>query len=126
MSETAPKLYETMFLVDNTRAKDHVEDVVADLREMVVRAGGEVVNCEKWDERKLAYTIAGRKRATYCICHWNGPPDAVAKLERACRLSEMVLRVLNVCDEDGLEMPSPREDPYPRRDVEDGRRRPRR
>ena len=104
------RLYETMFLVNGARAKENVEPLVAELTEMVARTGGEVVNCDKWEERKLAYQIAHQRRGVYVLCHWNGPPDAPAKLERACRLSEAVLRVLTVVDEDGIEMPKPREE----------------
>ncbi len=105
------RLYESMFLVDNTRARGDLEGVMAELREMVERAGGEVVNCDKWDERKLAYEISGQRRGTYILCHWNGPPTASARVERQCRLSSLVLRVLNVVDEDGVEVVKPREEP---------------
>ena len=104
------RLYESMFLVQNTRARSDPEEVIAELKEMVVRAGGEVVNCDKWDERKLAYEINKQRRGTYVLCHWNGPPSAPAKVERQCRLSDVVLRVLNVVDEDGVEIAKPREE----------------
>jgi small subunit ribosomal protein S6 len=110
------RLYESMFLVDNARAKEDLDGTVAELREMVERVGGEIVNCDKWDEKKLAYAINGQRRGTYVLCHWNGPPGAPAKLERACRLSALVLRVLNVLDEDGIEIVKPREDHGYRRD----------
>ena len=107
------RLYESMFLVDNNRAKENVETVVAGLRDLVAKAGGQVVNCEKWDERKLTYEIARQRRGTYVLCHWNGPNDAPAKVERACQLSDYVLRVLTVVDEDGIEIPKAREEPPP-------------
>ena len=115
------RLYESMFLVQNTRARENLEGVIAELREMVERAGGEVVNCDKWEERKLAYEIGGQRRGTYILCHWNGTPGAPARVERQCRLSGVVLRVLNVVDEDGVETAKPREEPASRRD-RDGRR----
>ena len=109
------RLYETMFLLDNAKAKEKTDEVVAELKDMLTRVEGEVINCEKWDERKLAYPIARQRRGTYVLSHWNGPPEAPAKLERVCHLSDTVLRVLTVLDEDGTEMPKPRED---RRDSE--------
>ena len=115
----ALRLYESMFLVDNSRAREGLDGVIAELRGMVDRAGGEVVNCDKWDERKLAYEINGQRRGTYVLCHWNGPPDAPAKVERQCRLSGVVLRVLNVLDEDGVDIVKPREESAYRRDYRD-------
>ncbi len=110
------RLYESMFLVENTRAKEDLDGVIAELGEIVSRAGGEVVNCDRWEERKLAYQIDGRRRGTYVLCHWNGPPAAPAKVERQSRLSSLVLRVLNVVDEDGITVLKPREELAPRRD----------
>lgn len=110
------RLYESMFLVDNTRGRADLEGVTAELKEIVERAGGEVVNCGKWDERKLAYEISGQRRGTYILCHWNGPSTAPAKVERQCRLAGVVLRVLNVVDEDGAEIAKPREETTYRRD----------
>jgi small subunit ribosomal protein S6 len=116
------RLYESMFLVSNTRAKEGLDDVIAELTDLVSRAGGEVVNCGKWEERKLAYAIDGQRRGTYILCHWNGPPGAPAKVERQSRLSPLVLRVLNVLDEDGIENVAPREEPVHGRDRERGAR----
>jgi small subunit ribosomal protein S6 len=107
-----------MFLVDNARAKESPEAIAGELREMVVRVGGEVINCDKWDERKLAYEVARQRRGTYMLCHWNGPPDGPAKLERSCQLADAVLRVLTVVDQDGTETARPREEVTSRRDGE--------
>lgn len=97
------RLYEAMFLVDAARAREKIDPVLDDLRGMVERVGAEVVSCEKWDERRLAYRIKRHRRGTYVLCHFNGPPDSIVKLERACKLSDSVLRVLVVRDEDGIE-----------------------
>lgn len=108
------RLYESMFLVQNARAKEDIEGVTADLKQIIERAGGELVNIAKWDERKLTYEIKRQRRGTYVLSHWNGPGDAPAKVERQCKLDtgvgEPVLRVLTVRDEDGIEMPKPREE----------------
>ncbi len=110
------RLYESMFVVNNTRAREDLDGLIAELKAMVERAGGTVVNCDKWDERKLAYEIGGQRRATYVLCHWNGPSSAPAKLERQSGLSAVVIRVLNTLDEDGIAIAKPREEPVQRRD----------
>ena len=110
------RLYETMFMADNTKAKEDLDGLLAELGEIVTRAGGEIVNIDKWDERKLTYQIKRQRRGTYVLCHWNGPSDGPAKVERSCSLSETVLRVLTLRDEDGTEIAAPREESYPRRE----------
>jgi len=110
------RLYESMFVVDNAKAKENLQEVMDGLKEMLARADGEVVNMGKWDERRLTFQIKRQRRGTYILCHWNGPQDAPPKLERSCRLSEWVLRVLTVVDEDGVEIAKPREEYHARRD----------
>jgi small subunit ribosomal protein S6 len=133
VTETAERLYESLFLVDNARAKENAQAVLDELKDFVGKAGGTIVNCEKWEERKLAYEVEGRRRGTYCLCHWNGPPESPAKLERSCRLSELVLRVLTLRDEDGTAIPVYKDEPRKDREFDrdrdrgrDGRDRPRR
>ncbi len=103
-------LYEAMFLIDNGKAKDGLTDVRQEIAEAVQRQEGELVNCEKWEERKLAYPVKRQKRGTYVLAHFNAPPDAIARLERAFQLSGSVLRVLITVDEDGPEVVAPRQD----------------
>jgi len=110
------RLYESMFIADNTKAKEDLDGVLAELSEIITRAGGEIVNIDKWDERKLTFSIKRQRRGTYVLCHWNGPADGPAKVERSCSLSETVLRVMSLRDEDGIEIKSPREESHGRRE----------
>lgn len=95
------RTYEAIFVVQNDRARSDHDGVVGELTSMIERAGGRVVNLDKWEERKLAYVIKRNKRATYYLSHFDGPADAVAKIDRMCRLADWVLRALIVRDEDG-------------------------
>jgi small subunit ribosomal protein S6 len=99
-----------MFIVDNGRAKQNLDAVLGELKDLIARAGGELVNIDRWDERKLAYEIKKQRRGTYVLSHWYGPADAPAKAERQCGLSETVLRVLTVQDEDGTRIAKSRQE----------------
>jgi small subunit ribosomal protein S6 len=85
--------YEAMFLFDSTFATDfsRVEREVSRLME---RAGAEIVLCRKWDERKLAYDIKGRKRGCYVLTFFRAGSDKINGIERDAQLSESVLRML--------------------------------
>ncbi|MBN1257553.1 MAG: 30S ribosomal protein S6 [Planctomycetes bacterium] len=107
------KLYEAMFIVNNNAAKENYEKVEAEALGCITRHGGEIVNTIKWDERRLTYEINKQKRGTFILCHFNAPHDAIGKIEKQCRLSEVILRVLIVVDTDGPEAkvaPSSHED----------------
>ena len=99
------RVYEGMFLVKNKPAKADPDGVAEEIGSYIKDAGATVVNSGKWDERKLAYDVAGERRGTYLLFHFEAGPDAVARIERACKISEIVLRALIVRDTDGIELP---------------------
>ena len=91
---TEARVYEAMFLVDPADAAVW-DDLSKHLAGILERHGGEIIGLTRWDERKLAYPVAARKRGTYVLSFFglkNG--DAVALIERDCQLSEKVLRAL--------------------------------
>jgi len=71
-----------------------LENCEKEIRRLMERAQAEIVFCRKWDERRLAFKIKGRKRGVYVLVYFNAPSDKIAPLERDVRLSESVLRVL--------------------------------
>jgi small subunit ribosomal protein S6 len=83
-----------------------VETHVAKYRDIVLEAGGEVLDCQMRGKRRLAYTIAKHREGIYVQLSHNGDGQQVAPLERAMRLSEDVIRYLTV-KQDGLP-PAPR------------------
>lgn len=99
------KLYEGMFLVDHNRARQSLEKIREEVTEIIAKAGGDVVNLEHWAERKLCYEVKRHRRGAFILSHFHAPPEGVAKIERSCRLSDLVLRALIVRDEDGPGIP---------------------
>jgi small subunit ribosomal protein S6 len=89
-----------MFLFDPTFGSSF-ENCEKEVHRLMDRAQAEVILCRKWDERRLAYRIKGRKRGVYVLVYFKAPPDKIAPLERDVQLSEDVLRVL-VVRADGL------------------------
>lgn len=85
--------YEMMLLFDPAFASEF-QKAKQEVERILTRAGAEVVFLEKWDERKLAYEIKGRKRGCYVLAFFKCDPTKVAGIERDSRLSESILRVL--------------------------------
>lgn len=85
--------YEAMILFDPTFGAQF-ENCEAEVRRLMERAGAELVFCKKWDERRLAYKVKGRKRGLYVLAYFKAPADKIAGLERDCQISENILRVL--------------------------------
>ncbi len=85
--------YEIMFLFDPTFAADE-EKVREEIERILGRAEAKVTFLEKWDERRLAYEIKGRRRGTYYLVYFDCAGDKITGIERDARLSETVLRIL--------------------------------
>lgn len=87
------KRYEGMFLFDNT-ATHQWSEMEAEVRRLCDRIQADLQACVKFDERKLAYEIKGRKRGTYVLTYFDAEPDRIGDLERDATLSELILRTL--------------------------------
>ena len=93
--------YEAMFLFDPTFAGSF-ENCEAEIKRIVVdRAEGEIVFLRKWEERRLAYKLKGRKRGVYVLVYFKAPASKITGVERDALLSENILRVL-VLRADGM------------------------
>jgi len=96
--------YEAMFLFDPTFGGTF-ENCEAEIRRILGRAEAELVFCRRWDERRLAFRVKGRKRGVYALTFFKSDPSKITGIERDARLSENVLRVLILrADETTAEM----------------------
>jgi ribosomal protein S6 len=102
-------LYEAMFLVDPTKARQGEKQTTDDLADAITRSGGQIVNLVKWADRELAYAIRKNHqkytRAVYFLSHFNAGGDAVTQLERNCHNLDWMIRSIIVRDEDGPVIP---------------------
>ena len=85
--------YEGMFLFDPGILTDW-ESVQKEVNRLFERAGAEAVAVSRWDERRLAYEIAGRKRGVYVLTYFKADPTKIPGIERDVQLSESALRCL--------------------------------
>ena len=47
-----------------------------------------------WEERRLAYPIAGHRKGTYWLIYFRGPSSAITPLNRQCEIHDGILRHL--------------------------------
>jgi small subunit ribosomal protein S6 len=85
--------YEAMFLLGPVGTAEP-ERALQMCRGIIERHGGEIIVIKKWDERKLAYEVAGQKRGTYIIAFFRASGKIIAPIERDVKLSEEILRVM--------------------------------
>jgi small subunit ribosomal protein S6 len=87
--------YEAMFLFDPTFAASF-DACESEVKRLMERAEAELLFCRKWEERRLAHRIKGRKRGVYALVYFKAPPDKIKPLERDAQISENILRLLVV------------------------------
>ncbi len=93
MSEARIHIYEGLFLFPQAATSD-LQAAVDHITDILTRGHAEVVALRKWDERRLAYDIHGNKRGVYFLAYFKCDSQAMAAIERDCRLSEKMLRTL--------------------------------
>lgn len=91
--EQRSSMYEAMFLLSTAQAADF-GGAIAHINDILARGRAEVVAMKKWDERRLAYEIAGNKRGVYILAYFKAPNESLGHIERDLRLSEKILRSL--------------------------------
>src|SRR5262245_31688930 len=96
--------YEAMFLLDNAAAVADFDGTAALVDQILQKNGAEVVQKEKWDERKLAYEIRGHKRATYYLVYFRAPTTAIGPVNADAELSEKIIRHLVVALEEPIDV----------------------
>lgn len=85
--------YEAMFVFDPTFGSE-LEKCETEIRRLMGRADAEIVVLDRWDERRLAYRIKGRKRGVYVLVYFKAHPERIKGLERDAQLAENILRLL--------------------------------
>lgn len=98
-------IYEGMFLLDSGRAAKDWEGTRALVDGVLERYGAKPILRDRWDERKLAYTIKRQKRGTYYLNYFDASGDAVTQIRRDLTLTEGVLRLLILAWPDDAPLP---------------------
>jgi small subunit ribosomal protein S6 len=93
MAEKRTYNYEAMFLLGQAQAADF-SAAIAHVRQLVEKHGAVIYGMRKWDERRLAYEIKKQKRGIFILCFFSAPAERMGEIERACNLSEGIIRVL--------------------------------
>ena len=90
------KYYEGMFLTHNKEARKETEYLAEHVKELIEKAGGEIAQMVRWDERRLAYPIKGVTHGVYYLTYFTGDAATDARLRSEVRLSSLIMRHLTL------------------------------
>ncbi|MCE5198159.1 MAG: 30S ribosomal protein S6 [Armatimonadota bacterium] len=89
---TTKRNYEALYIVDATLTDEQIEPIVSKYSTLVADQGGEIQAHAKWDKRRLAYEIKGRREGIYILMYFTGEPNVEKELDRVFRISDEVIR----------------------------------
>ena len=87
-------VYEAMVIFDSNRYARERAALPGEVEASIKAAGGEVLVSRLWEERRLAYAIAGQRKGTYWLVYFRGPSSMLASLNRQWEIHEGILRHL--------------------------------
>jgi small subunit ribosomal protein S6 len=92
-------VYETICIVKTSVSDDELSTLIAKIRGVIEKHGGEVLKVENWGKKKLAYEVRKEKKGTYVLQRFRGPGSVIAELERQYRVEDTIIKFLTVtCD----------------------------
>jgi small subunit ribosomal protein S6 len=89
-------LYELGVILNPTLSDEERNAYLGELKELLTKEGASIVKEDVWGKRTLAYTIKHVREGFYVFWQYEGPGTAVRPLEYRLKLSDQVLRFLNL------------------------------
>lgn len=99
--------YESVLIARQDLGASQVNNLIANLSEVLKKEGGEVVKVDNWGLKNLAYRIKKNRKGHYVLLNITAPAKAIFEYERLMRLNEDVIRYMTIkVDEFNNEMSS--------------------
>lgn len=83
-----------MYIVDATLTDEQVDSIIAKYTKLIADQGGELRAVGRWDKRRLAYEVMGRREGLYILMFFEAEPAVSKELDRVYRISDDVFRHL--------------------------------
>jgi small subunit ribosomal protein S6 len=88
--------YELLFIVKPTLTEEEVVGKLNFVKEVLNKNGAEIVAVDEMGVRKLAYDIDKNARGYYYVLYFKAEPSIIDEVLRNLRLTEEIIRFLNV------------------------------
>ena len=90
----AANVYECMVLFDSNKYAGNHDGVVNQIHGLLDKHHCTVLASRPWDDRRLAYPVAGHKKGMYYLIYFQSEGGNLIPLEQDFRLSETIVRYL--------------------------------
>ena len=103
--------FETMYILRPDIAEEEVNQHIEKYNKLLEDMGGKILDSQMRGKRRLAYPIAKNREGIYVQLSHQGDGQHIAKIEKAMRLSEDVIRYMTLKQEGPLPTPKPKAKP---------------
>jgi small subunit ribosomal protein S6 len=83
-----------MIIFDSNRFARERAALPAEIEKTIKTESGDVLVSRLWEERRLAYPIAGQRKGTYWLYYFRGPSSMLTSLNRQWEIHDGILRHL--------------------------------
>jgi small subunit ribosomal protein S6 len=84
--------YECTYILDPGLSDEEQQPLMERFQNLVAENGGAVENVDKWERRRLAYEVKGKREGVYVVMNFSGEPSTEAELGRILGITDGVLR----------------------------------
>jgi small subunit ribosomal protein S6 len=88
--------YEVAYIIDPTLEEEAQTGIIARFRQVVESRGGSVQDVDRWERRRLAYEVKGKREGNYVFMIFSADTATEAELGRLLGLADGVLRHMTV------------------------------
>ena len=96
----AKKNYEIMLVFSAKDGEDAAKELFEKFKALVEKHDGVINDVDEWGKRKLAYEINDEAEGYYVVVKYAAEPTFPVEMERVLRITDGVLRFLNIAEED--------------------------
>ncbi|MCX6344386.1 MAG: 30S ribosomal protein S6 [Armatimonadetes bacterium] len=89
---TTIRNYETLYIIDSNLMDEQIDGIISKYTTLITEQGGEVQAAGRWDRRRLAYEIKGRREGLYILMYFTGEAAVKNELDRMFRISDELIR----------------------------------
>lgn len=88
--------YEILYIIDPDASTEATAGLMDRFQQLATDQGAEVQKVVRWDKRRLAYEVKGKREGIYVDMHLRAEPQGIAEVERVLRITDGVLRHITV------------------------------
>jgi small subunit ribosomal protein S6 len=90
------RIYEELFIIRPDATEEEVNPFIEQIKTTITNGKGTVDKVDNWGVRRLAYRVKKRNEGIYVLIVFSGPATMVYEVERRMRVSDLVLKFINV------------------------------